>query len=614
VKKISILVLLISMSFTYANMMDPNVLVNALEENHLLNTADQCAEPEAEDHVYKCVESLCGAPNPENSAFLTGDKLANLYDQSIEDQFSSDLETFKDSAKASADYSKALLLEMKKREGKLEFSSVENTSMINNEIIPHLDVVMLEDGNINLGYDQMDQLSPDQQDFMKNYLSHLKKNAKDDFYLSYQLGLPVSIENLKTELSELIKEVTEYPEQSQDLNGLVQGLAWVQGKAFKYNPTPKYVYNLASYLTNLRSQILPLMNKKPHKDFCSNLKCEEFVKKVVLPKKAEQLKSYEEMVDKIDEDKVDEVAKKCLGTYYYDKIEKKYISTWDFNQNSQKRVLDYVKEKYSKETFEYLSNYMSFDMTVKTDEKDFFGQSGVMGIKRTAQQEAGFKKSGMEKLKTSSDFDLISSFGSQFYYDRPVMSSLQMQCGSDMSEILPIINDHYQPIFDLVKLSHFTCEHPNIGQDIYAHELGHVFSELLSRGSSSDESKNDFQAKRKCVNSLYLLPDYKGAFSKKHPEDHFRSEEDMADFFAANVSNFNEKDSDKRTISMCALLPVVGDRYDNVSTENRDYDNHSAGFIRIVREAYFKGVELGESCQKVIDKNRHLWQFQDCNK
>jgi hypothetical protein len=99
-------------------------------------------------------------------------------------------------------------------------------------------------------------------------------------------------------------------------------------------------------------------------------------------------------------------------------------------------------------------------------------------------------------------------------------------------------------------------------------------------------------------------------FAKKHAFDHFRTEEDMADFFAAQVHNF--KKDKEAGVSMCALLPVNNGAYSEIGIENRSYDNHSSAFIRIIREAYFKGIELGENCQKVMEENKHLWDFKDC--
>jgi hypothetical protein len=163
-----------------------------------------------------------------------------------------------------------------------------------------------------------------------------------------------------------------------------------------------------------------------------------------------------------------------------------------------------------------------------------------------------------------------------------------------------------------MKLSHHTCSHPETGQDVFAHELGHVFSELVSKHTSSKHTKNKYENKRNCISRQYLLPDYKGHFAKKHYLDHFRSEEDMADYFSAMVALDTQEEGKELPLTFCTLLPIKDGDYGKISIENVDYDSHSAGFIRVLREAHYKGKKLPTSCREIANQNTHLWKFSDC--
>jgi hypothetical protein len=603
-----LLLIFLSLNLT-AQVVDPNEFIKAIQDKHMNMKYDQCKDCQENSDVYLCVESLCGQANPSKSAFVTGENLEGMYNASIENQFKRDKDLIKDSFEKSAYFSEELLKEMKKRNLKIEMTSKERSSFIAKSIIPHLDVTLTEDNKINIAYDKMNKLSTGEKNFMKEFTNRLKTYSKDSFQIKYDLGLPLEIDDIRAEIERLENAINDKSTDNAQLKQLQQALKWIESKTSKYNPSPKYIHQTATFLTNIRAQILPLVNLDAYPDMCQGLSCTTFIKNQILPKKREKLKSYERMVQKIDDKKINQLTNKCLGAYYFDELEAKYMDTMNFTIDGRQRVLDYIQNDYSSDTHKFIRNYINIDMNLKTDNKDVFNQDDVDKIKEIAQNDRQLKVQAVDKLAGISDYELLSNFDNQFYYTKPVLSQLQMFCSSDMSEIMPIINDHYQPVFDKVKLSKFTCSHPNIGQDIFAHELGHVVSELLSRGNTSDESLAKFRKRRRCVSSLYNLPDYQGSHSKSHAYDHFRSEEDMADFFSAQVSNYNR---DTKGISMCALLPVVNGAYSEIQVENRSYDNHSSAFIRIIREAHFKGVELGPNCQKVINKNKHLWNFKNC--
>jgi hypothetical protein len=458
-----------------AQIVDPNEFVNAIEKKHMNTRYDECKDCRENSDVYLCVESLCGVANEENSAFITGESLIGLKDDSIEKQFEVDRETIKTSFEKSADFSRKLLEEIKKRNFSFELNSQEKSGLVFKNIISHLDVVQSSDGEINISYDEFDQLSSSNKKIITKLIEKIKTKAQDSFQLKYELGLPLSLDELKDEIARIKELVNNQEPKSDQLNGLLQGLQWVEGQTYQYNPTPKYIYNTATFLANVSSQILPILDLHTYPDLCVDINCDKFITDVVVPAKRTRLKAYQEMVDKLNEEKINELTNKCKGAYYFDDIESKFISSFMFTFEGKERVLDYVKSQYSEKTFKMVSDYLSLNLNIKTDNKDVFNQDDVDKIKRVASDDESFKSKALDNMSSMDDFELISHFDNQFYYDRPIVSQLQMFCGSDMSEVLPIINDHYQPVFDKVQLSHFTCNHPNIGQDIFAHELGHVF-------------------------------------------------------------------------------------------------------------------------------------------
>lgn len=600
----------------FAQEMDPNILIKGLQENHLNTEPKECHELDKDKAlVHKCVESICGKANPERSIFLTGEKLQSLISNDIEAEFEKDLPQIKSSIKTSIRYTKELIDELKKREKKLDFSDKESGQLILKSLLPHLDIT-LEDssGKISIDHDEYSKFSKKEKLFFDKFKNEIKSNINNDWELAYELGLPISASTIIKETSLLIEKLGNIENKENSTEQTLQGLNWVKASASQKDVPPKLLHTYASYLFGMKSSVQEKLDMKPKTNLCEVLDCKKFYKTHVSPEVSKNIIALEKSLKKMESTGIDALANKCKSPYYFDKVEKEFIPKFLFENDAKKRVVAYVEKNFSKETSEQFKGYINYALQIKFEEKNVFNQNYVDLMKQVSEQEETLKNKKIGKLPEQSNYKLVSSLNKQIFYGVGLVTQLQLQCKSDMTNSMVMIDDHYNPVFNSMKISHHTCNQKGTtGKDIFAHELGHVFSALVANETSSKESKDDFLNTRTCVSSQYLIPTHNGMRVKQHSSDHFRSEEDMADHFSAMVANLDFEKTKESSIAMCALLPVSGSSYGDIPTENLPYDNHTVTFLRVLREAHYKGLELSDSCQEIADKNKHLWKFKNCD-
>ncbi len=111
--KLLTLILLFTLN-CFAQEMDPNILVNGLQNKHLTANPNLCHETDKDKILAKdCIESICGKADPDRSVYTTGEELENLKDEAIEKQFQEDLPEIKQNIEVGAKYTKKLIEELK---------------------------------------------------------------------------------------------------------------------------------------------------------------------------------------------------------------------------------------------------------------------------------------------------------------------------------------------------------------------------------------------------------------------------------------------------------------------------------------------------------------------
>ncbi len=149
---------------------------------------------------------------------------------------------------------------------------------------------------------------------------------------------------------------------------------------------------------------------------------------------------------------------------------------------------------------------------------------------------------------------------------------------------------------DRISLSGFNCAHPDLGEGVFLHELGHALSHVMSRNRLSTESKATFITLRSCIRSGG--PD---ANNGRFPGDRLTTEEDMADFLAAKVSTASAHPSSCQLQTDSSFMVM----------ENTQND-HSPPTVRLLRDARARGP-LPPSCQPIYNQFHTQFRAETCS-
>lgn len=174
------------------------------------------------------------------------------------------------------------------------------------------------------------------------------------------------------------------------------------------------------------------------------------------------------------------------------------------------------------------------------------------------------------------------------------------------------LNDSFQFTLNkpILHVSPYSCDHPEIGEGIVAHELGHGLSTFMNaHADKSPESAKKYQEIRKCINQQspdqsLILPDQ---VMLAFPGDTLTGEEDTADWLSFNGTT-------PGTPVSCSFLPVKDNAYDprGLKLKPAQNDSHSAGFLRAIRQIMAQKQSLSVACQKVVNAYKGIVEVGIC--
>lgn len=150
---------------------------------------------------------------------------------------------------------------------------------------------------------------------------------------------------------------------------------------------------------------------------------------------------------------------------------------------------------------------------------------------------------------------------------------------------------------DLISLSGFNCAHPDLGEGVFLHELGHALSFVMRENRLSTESRATYLSLRDCIRNAG--PNLPG--SDRFSGDKLTTEEDMADFLAAKVP------TNASHPSSCQLQTNT-----NLMEMDQGSRSHSSATVRLLRDARARGP-LPPSCLPIFNQFHSQFQAETCS-
>lgn len=605
-----------------ANQFHINYLMEKIDEDILSAPTNICEfEDENTTAIKECMNQLCGPADIQRSTFYNQDKIDQIVDSNlVEEHFQKDLPEITEQMKEHLAYARELTNEIKKRRNKLKLTQDESGDLIFRTYLPLLDISYnQEDGTLSISHDYADQFNASERKFFEGFSENLKKQAKLDWKIAFELGIPLQKSDLQNEIATLKQDIEKKLGSMPELSPYWKRLTQIELYLKYPNPgvkvTNKYLYTFAGELFKLNNLISKKLDLKTSRSLCDGLNCKKYFKNNMKRLINSKINRYEAGIRYYTKQGVANLARSCKSLYYLDQIEAQKAGNESELINTKfQQFLSFIKEKYSSESAQLVENYLRKGLTLTTENKTAQNESYVASMKKVGSEETLLKQKHITELINLSDYQITSELLNNFNANVPFFSQQLLLCEQWGGEHILGSNDHYNPMLNFLKISQNSCHHQvGIGSEVIFHELGHVLSDLIAKDSTSQSSKKYFLEQRSCVNSQYYYPEYFGAFRKWHPQDHHRSEEDMADYFAATLSNFiQNKDDGVEFINSCFWLPTIGGEYQVADLEGYTYDTHSAPAMRVIREAIYKGQALPPICEEVISRNDSLYQFKSC--
>jgi hypothetical protein len=630
VNKLFIYLIFIIPISSHAERYDPNNLVNNVVENNLDYTEKKtCDEEEArlQTMAKSCVSTICGPTKNIKTGYLSGEMFDNTNFVAAEMDF----------IKKKPDIMKAYELNRLEQMSKLEelisriekgddlkFSNAEASQLLFKAILPNLNVTYdVDKETMSVTYDEIESKSKEKQKVIGHVIDWVKKNAKKDIEVRYNLNLPITrkeyIEYMERELPKLKELIDSSDNISTHFVDQIEYLAknFLQNKENKASPNV-FLRNNIVFLMNMKGNLkydTGLGEEKDPMQFCKRTNCREVIntqfKNDMLPNlkgSLSYLKDSKESSSKI--------VDRCKSLFYQHEYNYQIR-----NQNDPREIMNnftiaygdfsyMVSTFYSRETaqiFDFKARMMtSLKLSGLPVQSGVVMKDGLDFLQDGTQRFLDPKREKLDPTKLSDSTLISTTLGAN-----DLIGVVNNSCfGVDSG--IKIADDSYNPFTKNLNISAFSCDHPKIGKHVIAHELGHVFSNLVKEQGASDPSMKSYLDRRKCVNSRILIPNYDKLKLKAIPEDHYHSEEDMADYLGNKTyKNLRELGSSEN-FGLCSLLHIQNGELGNLKFDYEGGNMHSPIFFRLLNSLTDKGLDLPSDCSSVLEKINHIYKPVSC--
>jgi hypothetical protein len=178
-----------------------------------------------------------------------------------------------------------------------------------------------------------------------------------------------------------------------------------------------------------------------------------------------------------------------------------------------------------------------------------------------------------------------------------------------------LVSDHSISILEKgISLSWYSLKKPNIGEGIYAHEVGHQIKTLYQENELSDESSDLFLASLQCVEDNRFEQN-----SVKVDSSSLFIDEDFADLIATQVRKHHGTENGNESENfLCPLVHDNGSSEYDINSDNNyslktngDLDEHSPTLYRIIQNELGQGNTVSDSCPMKHQDLNKCWYFSN---
>ena len=600
-----------------------------------------CCDPEQEliDLQRQCALDLCGRPTEVESSYVTDRKFAaEIEDAKTDAAFKAFRPTIQNYVKLEKSKAKEIVKSIRESLSQKDYlspSQFDNKAMaalLEGYLGDHIqtEIVHKKDGSREIKFSEVAPLpSKEAKLLLERYKQNRSRNMREDF-LTGIFSEYMDLNEAKTHLNKMLQEGQERYERLKtrmsfgfhapiaDVDKALEAARFeatkMQDISDPFELTDVYfaLQDLHYALTSELGDGYDKFDSK-HEDFqCDDETCRKVLASAISDFDMEKkISMLEESLKDLDEDRINE----CRFVWYKQKIqtperEKEKEFRKKIPQLLNKFQKEFVAKKFSphsssliKARLEELKKHLGVEKMEGVNHEgalDEFKSSIAQKLSEHAENKEPWYPEDAPKL--AKDMARIKSV---FSYDlaEPDVAKALSDCYNGLSRV----DDYSQKSH--IHISAFSCNHQPVGEQIFAHELGHALSDKFQDSDVSKESRRAFLKQRKCVSSSYMNPPGSGA-RDSHPGDSQYTEEDMADVVAALVF----KNTNAPLFSCSFIVPAEDERnwFRPTVLNDSPTDPHSSALFRVIMEAVNKEKVMPPSCRQVMDAFKDKVNFEKC--
>ncbi len=612
------LILMFFLGVNYSYALDPNSLIESemsIETQESVTCSEDYKKSQA--LAISCVEKICGPANKIKPAFLKPE----YFDQFDLERAEKKYEEFKPKIKQTLineiEFMSKVKEEFLKRlqAHKVKLNNKEASLFLLRSLSSSLVITRdVDTDKIEISLKPKDDRTEQKKKVIHGFIERLEKALPDSNELKLSLGIGLTRKEKEKLLLDKMYEIDEamltmsiplVEEQTKLLNMLKTNIAQI-------NYLPLTVMDFISKRLDEFKMSLGGIQGLSFKEQVFDLCNEECLKYLNSKEFQDELyATFKEQTKDLNDFPIDLVTKACKTPFYLNEynneISKKH--TPESIMGEVKYVAStfskFVEDNLSRETAKEFNTYIQNFLSIDGAGKQIYGPPSQTSLDNFTSLFEGVPFEG--EVSGFDDFSLLGIMAQpRFRINFADKFCVGVENGFSIGD------DFYHRQFSKLNISSHSCDNPYEGRQLIAHELGHVLSHLAKGKNISKKSSQKFLSLRECVSTRHLIPFFKENEQAKFNSDHFKSEEDFADYLASKAFTNYNKFGNPILWMHCSYLNTENSEYSNLKLKPSKMDNHSIPLFRLINSVVDKGGDIPKECDDILAEKAHLYAPIKC--